>query len=202
MMKLPVHSLNTEDGTLNIAVALAAGLVWQAGAWYQPPTASCAAWRMAPWNPCSDHAQAVPLLDQAFISTKVDHSGVWLAWDGYNYLDEQRYMMSGSTRLEAGLRTFVARKFGGTVDIPDALLAGLRVSDTREQASSAAEEPAEAAARADAVLQCWRLDGVASGLAEIASLLAKHPDYLARGNSVVHFCAHRARALSEELAAR
>ena len=170
-MKLPVHSLNTEDGTLNIAVALAAGLVWQAGAWYQPPTASCAAWRMAPWNPCSDHAQAGPLLDQAFISTKVDHSGVWLAWDGYNYLDEQRYMMSGATRLEAGMRTFVARKFGGTVDIPDALLAGLRVPDTREQAASAAAEPAEAAARADAVLQRWRLRRCTLELLHIHPLL-------------------------------
>jgi hypothetical protein len=201
-MNIRVTSLRTQDGTLNIAVALAAGLVWQAGAWYRPATASCAAWRIATWNPCSDHAQAMPLLDQAFISSTVDHSGVWLAWDGRNYLDEQRCMFSGSTRLEAGLRTFAARKFGDTVDIPDALLAGLRVPDTREQAASAAAEPAEAAARADAVLQRWRLDGVASGLAEIAGLLGKHPDYSAGGSSVVHFCADRARALSEELAAR
>ena len=78
------------------------------------------------WNYIYDQDQAVsgPLLEQHRICTTVDHSGVWLAYidDGYSE-DGKRFMQSGATRLEAGLRCLLASTGQVEVEIPEQVLA-------------------------------------------------------------------------------
>ena len=72
--------------------------------------------------PSTVHNHGGPILDKHRVCTTVDHSGVWIAYidDGYGD-DSKRFMQSGDTRLEAGLRCVVASVLGDEVDIPGEL---------------------------------------------------------------------------------
>lgn len=61
------------------------------------------------------------IIDREMISTTVEHSGVWLAYMGFNLGDEKRCMVVGSTRREAAMRCYVASKLGAEVEIPKEL---------------------------------------------------------------------------------
>lgn len=67
-------------------------------------------------------AQAGPLLNQHKISRTIDHSGLWIAYAGYNLNDEQRHMQCDRSELVAGLRCLVALNLGEVVDVPEELL--------------------------------------------------------------------------------
>jgi len=66
-------------------------------------------------------AQGGSLLNQHKISRTIDHSGLWIAYAGYNLNDEQRHMQCDKSELVAGLRCFVASKLGEEINIPEAL---------------------------------------------------------------------------------
>ena len=70
----------------------------------------------------TDWAQAGPLLNQHKISRTIDHSGLWIAYAGYNLNDEQRHMQCDRSELVAGLRCLVALNLGEVVDVPEELL--------------------------------------------------------------------------------
>lgn len=74
------------------------------------------------YSPTTDWAQAGPLLNQHKISRTIDHSGLWIAYAGYNLNDEQRHMQCDRSELVAGLRCLVALNLGDTVEVPDELL--------------------------------------------------------------------------------
>jgi len=70
----------------------------------------------------TDWAQGGPLLNQHKISRTIDHSGLWIAYAGYNLNDEQRHMQCDRSELVAGLRCLVALNLGEVVDVPEELL--------------------------------------------------------------------------------
>ena len=78
-------------------------------------------------GPCShevytvDSCRADDIIDREKISTMVDHSGVWVAYMGYNLNDERLHMSAGATRREAAMRCFVASRLGKDVEIPEEL---------------------------------------------------------------------------------
>ena len=72
--------------------------------------------------PSTDWAQAGPLLNQHKISRTIDHSGLWIAYAGYNLNDEQRHMQCDRSELVAGLRCLVALNLGEVVDVPEEML--------------------------------------------------------------------------------
>ena len=74
------------------------------------------------FTPATSWAQAGPLLNQHKISRTIDHSGLWIAYAGYNLNDEQRHMQCDRSELVAGLRCLVALNLGDTVEVPDELL--------------------------------------------------------------------------------
>ena len=74
------------------------------------------------YSPTTDWAQGGPLLNQHKISRTIDHSGLWIAYAGYNLNDEQRHMQCDRSELVAGLRCLVALNLGDTVEVPDELL--------------------------------------------------------------------------------
>lgn len=74
------------------------------------------------WEPSAKPMQGQPIIEREKISTTIDHSGVWIAFDEYNYADERRFMQSGPTMLVAGLRCYVASKMGDEIEIPEELL--------------------------------------------------------------------------------
>ena len=74
------------------------------------------------YAPSTDWAQAGPLLNQHKISRTIDHSGLWIAYAGYNLNDEQRHMQCDRSELVAGLRCLVALNLGEVVDVPEELL--------------------------------------------------------------------------------
>ena len=63
-----------------------------------------------------------PLLNQHKISRTIDHSGLWIAYAGYNLNDEQRHMQCDRSELVAGLRCLVALNLGEVVDVPEEML--------------------------------------------------------------------------------
>lgn len=67
-----------------------------------------------------DHAG--PILTAARISRTIDHSGLWIAFHGFNYDDAKEHMQCDASELVAGLRCFVARELGDEVDVPEELL--------------------------------------------------------------------------------
>ena len=77
------------------------------------------AWRK--YSPTTNWAQGGPLLNQHKISRTIDHSGLWIAYAGYNLNDEQRHMQCDRSELVAGLRCFVAIELGTTVEVPEGL---------------------------------------------------------------------------------
>ena len=74
------------------------------------------------YSPSTVWAQAGPLLNQHKISRTIDHSGLWIAYAGYNLNDEQRHMQCDRSELVAGLRCLVALNLGEVVDVPEELL--------------------------------------------------------------------------------
>ena len=70
----------------------------------------------------TDWAQGGPLLNQHKISRTIDHSGLWIAYAGYNLNDEQRHMQCDRSELVAGLRCLVALNLGEVVDVPEEML--------------------------------------------------------------------------------
>lgn len=64
-----------------------------------------------------------PVLTEAHISRTIDHSGLWIAYDGFNYADAREHMQCDRSELVAGLRCFVASKLGDEVDVPQELCA-------------------------------------------------------------------------------
>ena len=91
-------------------------------------------WRCAPggrWAcmSCYDHSQPSrdwgeggPILTEAKISRTIDHSGLWIAYYGYNYADAKEFMQCHTSELVAGLRCYVSMRLGATVEIPEELL--------------------------------------------------------------------------------
>ena len=64
----------------------------------------------------TDWSQGGPIIEQERISTTVDHSGLWIAFNGYNYSDEKEFMQCDRSKLVAGLRCYVASKLGNEVE--------------------------------------------------------------------------------------
>lgn len=64
------------------------------------------------------------IIDHEKISTLVHHSGVWLAYLGFNHNDDRKFMTSGSTRREAAMRCWARSKLGDEIDIPKELTDG------------------------------------------------------------------------------
>ena len=60
-----------------------------------------------------------PIIERETISTTIDDSGVWLAFNQYNYAGEKRLMHAGPTPLIAAMRCYVASKLGDEVDVPN-----------------------------------------------------------------------------------
>lgn len=69
----------------------------------------------------TDWSQGGPILTEAKISRTIDHSGLWIAYDGFNYADAKEHMQCDRSELVAGLRCFVASKLGDEVEVSDEL---------------------------------------------------------------------------------
>lgn len=74
------------------------------------------------YSPTINWSQGGSLLNQHKISRTIDHSGLWIAYAGYNLNDEQRHMQCDRSELVAGLRCLVALNLGEVVDVPEELL--------------------------------------------------------------------------------
>lgn len=74
------------------------------------------------YSPSTDWAQGGPLLNRHKISRTINHSGLWIAYAGYNLNDEPRHMQCDRSELVAGLRCLVALNLGEVVDVPEELL--------------------------------------------------------------------------------
>lgn len=79
------------------------------------------------WHPSQnrqggEHGDAI--IDREKISTLVHHSGVWLAYLGFNHNDDRKFMTSGSTRREAAMRCWARSKLGDEIDIPKEIMNG------------------------------------------------------------------------------
>ena len=74
------------------------------------------------YSPSTDFALGAKLLNEAKISRTVDHSGVWIAYSGYNLNDEKEHMQGDADELVAGFRCYLACKLGDLVDVPDHLI--------------------------------------------------------------------------------
>ena len=116
------------DAALDYAVGVAEGKVEQ-GVYGTPEFRDsevylcyCDAVLNSCYSPTTDWAQGGPLLNQHKISRTIDHSGLWIAYAGYNLNDEQRHMQCDRSELVAGLRCLVALNLGDTVEVPDELL--------------------------------------------------------------------------------
>lgn len=75
-----------------------------------------------PYSPSTDWAQGGPIIEREKISTTIDHSGLWIAFNGYNYSDEKEFVQCDRSQLIAAMRCYVASKLGNEVDIPEELL--------------------------------------------------------------------------------
>ena len=64
------------------------------------------------------------IIDREKISTLIHHSGVWLAYLGFNHNDDRKFMTTGSTRREAAMRCWARSKLGDEIDIPKELTNG------------------------------------------------------------------------------
>lgn len=73
-------------------------------------------------NYSTDWSHGGPVLNKARISRTIDQSGLWLAYDYFNYADAKEHMQCDRSELVAGLRCFVARELGDEVDVPKELL--------------------------------------------------------------------------------
>lgn len=76
------------------------------------------------FRPHTDPAQFEPLVDGFKISTKIGHSGQWIAWCAYNLSDEERFMAVGESRQEAVLRTLLLMHGYDRVYLPAELTDG------------------------------------------------------------------------------
>ena len=74
------------------------------------------------YDPDENWSIAGPLLNSARISRTIDHSGLWIAYHGFNYSDDKEHMQCHTSELVAGLRCYVSMRLGATVEIPDDLL--------------------------------------------------------------------------------
>jgi hypothetical protein len=70
----------------------------------------------------TDWSQGGPLIEREHISTTQDHSGLWLAYIGWNYADSKDHMQADRSLLVAAMRCFVVSKLGDEVDVPKELL--------------------------------------------------------------------------------
>lgn len=71
----------------------------------------------------TDWSQSGKLIDLERICIEVGHDGVWLAYIKQNYEDAKEFVHSGSSALEAAMRTLVQSKLGPVVEVPDELMA-------------------------------------------------------------------------------
>lgn len=71
------------------------------------------------WNNSGDD-----IIDREKISVTVDHSGVWIAYLGYNLNNEELFMTAGTTRREAAMRCWARSKLGDDIDIPKEITNG------------------------------------------------------------------------------
>ena len=104
---------------LNWAVAICVGMRYvqiRDGICYANKTNN--KYKASPFAASTNWAQGGPLLNKYKISRTIDHSGLWVAYAGYNLNDEQRHMQCDALELVAGLRCFVASKLGYEIDIP------------------------------------------------------------------------------------
>lgn len=69
-----------------------------------------------------DWGEGGPILTEAKISRTIDHSGLWIAYYGFNYSDDKEHMQCHTSELVAGLRCYVSMRLGDEVEIPDDLL--------------------------------------------------------------------------------
>lgn len=74
-----------------------------------------------PWHPSTTWAQGGEIIEREKISTTVDDSGVWIAFNHYNYADEKRFMRAGPTPLTAAMRCFISSRLGDEVEVPEEL---------------------------------------------------------------------------------
>lgn len=72
-------------------------------------------------SPSTKWAEGGPLLNRHKISRTINHSGLWIAYAGYNLNDEPRHMQCDRSELVAGLRCLVALNLGEVVDVPEEL---------------------------------------------------------------------------------
>lgn len=75
----------------------------------------------AEWQPTTNWAQGGAIIEREKISTTVDDSGVWVAYNKYNYAEEERYMQTGATPLIAAMRCYVASQLGDEITLPQEL---------------------------------------------------------------------------------
>ena len=67
-----------------------------------------------------DHAG--PIIEREHISTTQDHSGLWIAYIGWNYSDSKEHMTCDRSKLIAAMRCYVASKLGDEVEVPEELM--------------------------------------------------------------------------------
>ena len=92
------------------------------------PREFCVMWSVDGWLHYSgepDHesgdgtgAAGDAIIDREKISVLIHHSGVWLAYLGFNHNDDRKFMTSGPTRREAAMRCWARSKLGDEIDIP------------------------------------------------------------------------------------
>lgn len=61
------------------------------------------------------------LIEREKISLTVDSSGLWIAFNEYNYAEEKRFMQCDKSPLIAAMRCYVASKLGDDIEIPETL---------------------------------------------------------------------------------
>lgn len=92
------------------------------GAWETAPAVGSAV-MLQPYS--TDWAHGRPLLNRHKISRTINHSGLWIAYAGYNINYEPRHVQCDRSELVAGLRCLVALNLGDEVEIPKELLGEL-----------------------------------------------------------------------------
>lgn len=104
-----------EDDELDWVVAYVEGFIDDCNSWLYQATLDEI--RHGSYHPTRD-CQGDDIIDREHISTVITHSGVWLAYNAFNYLDEHKHMMSGMTRREAAMRCYIASRLGPWAFIP------------------------------------------------------------------------------------
>lgn len=73
------------------------------------------------YNYTTNWAQGGPVLSKARISRTIDHSGLWVAYSGFNLNDEKEFMHCDRDERIAGFRCLVESRLGKKVKVPGEL---------------------------------------------------------------------------------